>query len=142
MSSPVFLHELPIKQLRNMSAEDIEQTIKAEQLYVQNKPKFIYHLAVNGVKSKNGGLVEASSKDCKVNGLSIALVGDEVIYTDGTISKIVSGAGNACTVEGYSVALVGSRLENGDEIVESPNTSVAINIFKDQPRPSNFLSHD
>ena len=33
MTSPIFLHELPIEQLQQMSQEDIEQTIKAEQLY-------------------------------------------------------------------------------------------------------------
>jgi len=37
------------------------------------------------------------------------------------------------------VGLVGSRLENGDEIIDSPNTSVAIRIYKDQPKPKNFL---
>jgi len=30
--SPTFLHELAIEQLQHMSQEDIEQTLKAEQL--------------------------------------------------------------------------------------------------------------
>ncbi|MGR6844787.1 PAAR domain-containing protein [Acinetobacter baumannii] len=104
-----------------------------------NKPHVIYYVAVHGAKTQNDGLVNASSTNTKIKGLSIARVGDEVIYGDGTTSKIISGAGTACVVEGLPVALVGSRLENGDEIIDSPNTSVAIRIYKDQPKPKNFL---
>lgn len=127
-----------------MSHEDIKQTLKAEQLYFDHKPQTIYHLAVNGAKTKNEGLVKLSSDIGQIGGLLIARVGDEVevVYADGTTSKITSGAGVACVIDGASVAIVGSRLENGHEIVDSPNTSVAIRVFKDQPRPKNFLSHD
>lgn len=142
MTSPIYLKDLPIEQLEKLTENDILEISNAEQLYWNNKPHTIYHVAVNGAKSKNGGLVNASSNGVKIKGLSIARVGDEVIYADGTTSKIISGAGTACIIEGSSVALVGSRLENGDEIIESPNTSIAIRIFKDQLAPKNFLSHD
>ena len=131
MTSPIFFNELPI-----------EQTLNAEQLYYDNKPHTIYHLATNGAKTKQGGLLKASSDVWKIKSLSIGRVGDDVIYTDGTISKIILGAGDVCIVDGASVALVGSRLENGDEIVDSPATGITIRIFKDQPTPKNFLSHD
>lgn len=139
MMSPIFLHELPIEQLEQMSQEEIEQTIKAEQLYFQHRPKTIYYLAINGAKTKNDGLVKASAKEHRIGGLAIACVGDEVIYADGTTSKIISGAGTACLIDGLSVALVGSRLENGDEIIDSPNKAVAINIFKGDKAPQVFL---
>lgn len=139
MTSPTFLHELPIEQLQQMSQEEIEQTLKAEQLYFQHRPKTLYYFAVNGSKTKNDGLVKASAIQHTIGGLAIARVGDEVIYTDGTTSKIISGAGTACIVDGLSVALVGSRLENGDEIIDSPNNSVAINIFKGDKAPKGFL---
>ncbi|CAA0190634.1 PAAR domain-containing protein [Acinetobacter baumannii] len=142
MTTPKFLNEFPIEQLLTLSDEDITQTLEAEQLYYQHKPHTIYYVAVHGAKSKNGGLVNASSNSSKIGGLSIARVGDEVLYADGTTSKIISGAGTACVVEGLPVALVGSRLENGDEIIDSPNTTIAIRIYKDQPKPKNFLSHD
>ena len=142
MTSPIFLHELPIEQLEKISQEDIEQTIKAEQLYYDNKPHTLYYLAVNGAKTKNGGLVKASTDVWKIKGLSVARVGDDAIYADGTTSKIISGAGEVCIVDSASVALVGSRLENGDEIVDSPDTSITIRIFKDQPTPKNFLSYE
>lgn len=79
MMSQIFLHELPIEQLEQMSQEEIEQTIKAEQLYFQHRPKTIYYLAVNGAKTKNDGLVKASAKEHTIGGLAIACVGDEVI---------------------------------------------------------------
>lgn len=139
MTSPTFLHELPIEKLQQMSQEDIEQTIKAEQLYFQHRPKTIYYFAVNGAKTKNNGLVKASATQHTIGGLAIARVGDDVIYADGTTSKIISGAGTACIVDGLSVALVGSHLENGDEIIDSPNNSVAINIFKGDNAPKGFL---
>ena len=39
MTKPNFLHELPIEQLKQMSQEDIKQTIKAEQLIFDIGPK-------------------------------------------------------------------------------------------------------
>ncbi|MDC4513006.1 PAAR domain-containing protein [Acinetobacter baumannii] len=131
-----------LEQLEKLSENDIQQISNAEQLYWNNKPHTIYHVAVHGAKSKNGGLVNASSNSSKIGGSSIARVGNEVIYADGTTSKIISGAGTACVIEGLPVALVGSRLENGDEIIDSPNTTIAIRIYKDQPLPQNFLGHD
>lgn len=139
MASPIFLHELPIEQLQKMSQEDIEQTLKAEQLYYQHRPKTMYYLAVNGSKTKQGGLVKASATQGKIGDLSIARIGDDVIYADGTIAKIISGAGKVCIVEGLSAALVGSQLDNGDEIIDSPNCTVAINIFKGETLPEGFL---
>lgn len=139
MTKPNFLHELPIEQLRQMSQEEIDQTIKAEQLYWQHRPKTLYYLAVNGAKTKNGGLVKASTKACFIGGLAVARVGDEVIYADGTTSKIVSGSGKGCLLEGIAIALVGSHVENGDEIVDSPNNAVAMSVFKGDIPPEEFL---
>ncbi|MNM25328.1 hypothetical protein D3C81_357720 [compost metagenome] len=142
MTSPIFLQDLPIEQLEKLSKNDIQKISNAEKLYWNNKPHVIYYVAVHGAKTQNDGLVNASSTNTKIKGLSIARVGDEVIYANGTTSKIISGAGTASIADGVPVALVGSRLENGDEIIESPNTTIAIRIYKDQPLPQNFLSHD
>lgn len=141
MKDRMFLHELSIEQLETLSESEIQEIYNIEQAYWNNKPHTIYYVATHGAKSRNDGLVNASSHAVKVAGLSLARVGDEVIYADGTTSKIISGAGAVCSVDGASVALVGSRLENGDEIVESPNNSILIRIFKDQPIPENFLNH-
>ncbi len=138
MTSPIFLQDLPIEQLEKLSKNDIQKISNAEKLYWDNKPHIIYYVAVHGAKTQNDGLVNVSSTNTKIKGLSIARVGDEVIYADGTTSKIISGAGTACIVDGSPVALVGSRLENGDEIIESPNNTIAIRIYKDQALPQNF----
>lgn len=142
MTSPIFLQDLPIEQLEKLSKNDIQKISNAEKLYWDNKPHIIYYVAVHGAKTQNDGLVNVSSTNTKIKGLSIARVGDEVIYADGTTSKIISGAGTACIVDGSPVALVGSQLENGDEIIESPNNTIVIRIYKDQALPQNFLSHD
>lgn len=92
MTSPIFLQDLPIEQLEKLSKNDIQKISNAEKLYWNNKPHIIYYVAVHGAKSQNGGLVNASSNNGKIKGLSIARVGDEVIYADGTASKIISGA--------------------------------------------------
>ena len=140
MASPIFLQELSIEQLQQISPQDVEQTLKAEQLYFKNLPKTNYYLAVNGSKTKSGGLVKASVTQAKINGLSIARVGDSVIYADGTIATIVSGAGQVCIVDGISAALVGSHLDNGDEVIDSPNNTIAISIFKGETLPKGFLT--
>ncbi|MDX8164807.1 PAAR domain-containing protein [Acinetobacter pittii] len=142
MTSPKFLSELPIEQLQKLSEEDIAQTIEAEQLYYKHKPHTIYYLAVNGSKTRNGGLVRAVNDKSKIGGVAIACVGDEAIYADGTTSKIISGAGKACSINGESAALVGSRLENGDEIIDTPMSLFAVRIYKDQSLPEGFLSHE
>lgn len=142
MITQKFLNELPLEQIQKLSKEDVAQTIEAEQLYYQHKPHTIYYLAVNGAKTRNGGLVRAANNNCKIGGIAIACVGDEAIYTDGTTSKIISGAGQACNINGESAALVGSRLENGDEIIDTPESLFAVRIYKDQPIPEGFLNHE
>ena len=61
MTSPTFLHELPKEQLKNLSQEDIQKIHRAEQLYWDNKPYTKFYAAFNGAKTRNGGLVRASS---------------------------------------------------------------------------------
>ena len=52
---------------------------------------------------------------------------------------LLKASSDVWKVRGLSV---GRRLENGDEIVDSSATGITIRIFKDQPTPKNFLSHD
>lgn len=49
--------------------------------------------------------------------VNIALVGDEVVYSDGTTARIVTGSGARYRKGEQSIALVGSRLNNGDVII-------------------------
>lgn len=110
---------------------------------MNKQPHKKYLAATHGSKTKNGGLVHATlNKKVQVQGHNIAVVGDEVIYEDGTTSKIISGTGEAGSIEGYNIALVGSRLENGDEIVESLQSAVEYRLYADRAIPKGFLDHD
>lgn len=141
MASPTFLHELPEEQLKKLSQEDIQKIYRAEQLYWENKPYTAYQAAFNGAKTKSGGLIRASDDSLRVKGIPLALVGDEAIYADGSTAKIISGAGVALAVYGCPAALVGSRLDNGDEIIDSPVTSLVFRLYHDQVPPKGFLDH-
>ena len=131
MTSPTFLHQLPEEQLKKLSQNDIQKIQQAEQLYWDHKPYTKFYAAFNGAKTKKGGLIRASTDTYKVKGISLALVGDEAIYADGSTAKIISGAGSAITVHDRSAALVGSPLENGDEIIDSPITSHILRLYHD-----------
>ncbi|MDM1486105.1 MULTISPECIES: hypothetical protein [Acinetobacter] len=82
MISTICLHELPAEQLKKMSPENIDQTLKDEQPYFQHHPKTTDSLAINGSKTKQDGLVKASATPRKIGGLSVVLVGENVIYTE------------------------------------------------------------
>ncbi|MEQ1420285.1 PAAR domain-containing protein [Acinetobacter indicus] len=139
MTSPIFLHELPEDQLKKLSEEDIRMIREAEQLYWDHKPHTKFYAAFNGAKTKKGGLVRASTNTYQVKGISLALVGDEAIFADGSTAKIISGAGHAITVHNRSAALIGSPLENGDEIIDSPITSHILRLYHDAMIPKGFM---
>lgn len=139
MTSPTFLHELTEEQLKQLSQEDIQKIQQAEQLYWNHKPYTKYYAAFNGAKTKKGGLVRASNYAFRVKGISLALVGDEAIYLDGSTAKIISGAGFLLNVDGRAAALIGSLLENGDEIIDSPVTSHVFRLYHDQRPPEGFM---
>ncbi len=139
MTSPTFLHELPEEQLKKLSQEEIQKIQQAEKIYWDTKPYTKYYAAFNGAKTKKGGLVRASNYTYKVKDVSLALIGDEAIYTDGSISKIISGAGAMFSVDGRSAALIGSPLENGDEIIDSPITSHVLRLYHDAIIPEGFM---
>jgi len=87
---------------------------------MNKKPHKKFLAATDGSKTKNGGLVKVTiNKSVKAEGYLIAAVADEVICEDGITSKIISGAGEEGEFEGFEMALIGSRLENGDEIIDS-----------------------
>lgn len=127
----------------NLSVEKIQERIAAEQEFMNKQKHKKFFAATHGSKTKNGGLVRATiNQNIKAQGHLIAVVGDEAIYEDGTTSKIISGAGEAGSIEGYDIALVGSRLENGDEIIESLQSVFEYRLYADREIPQGFLSHD
>jgi len=140
MEKPTFLSELSIEQLQKMSQEDIDKVIKEEQIFMDKQPHKNFLVATHGSKTRNGGLISATlNQRIQSQGHYIAVVGDEAIYEDGTTSKIISGTGDAGQIGGYGIALVGSRLENGDEIIETLQSAFEYRLYADQKIPQCFL---
>ena len=100
-----------------------------------------YLIATEGSLTRNGGTVisEYNGQQIEIEDgtrLNVSLVGDEVRYPDGTTAKISTGIGNT---SGDSAALVGSLLDNGDEIISSPQGSVRRAVRDGESLPENFL---
>lgn len=81
--------------------------------------KATYDLATIGAKTRDGGEVATASSGMEVAGHQIACVGDMVRYSDGTQTRIISGAGAALAYKHRPMAIVGSGTANGDTIVSS-----------------------
>lgn len=140
MNPELFLSKLTQNEILKLSFEEIQERISAEQKFMSKQPHKDYIVATNGSRTKNGGLVRATiNKSVKTEGHLIAVVGDEVLYEDGTSSKIISGAGEDGKFEGFELALVGSCLENGDEIIDSQQSGFVFRIYINKPIPKDFL---
>ncbi len=120
--------------------------IKAQEEWVRQHPvDAIWRFATEGAKSRLGGvIVDASSLAAfrLQDGSEVrkAIIGDCVVYPNGRRARIISGAGDAASNgNGVSFALVGSVLDNGDEIVSTPQ-SIAMLVSRDGvAMPDNFL---
>lgn len=100
----------------------------------------IRRLATEGSQSRLGGQVmRGSSSGTTIldNGreVTFACKGDPVQYPDGSLAFIATGAGKA-----YSdMALVGSRLDNGDELINTPQSALTLVMYEDHAWDSDFL---
>lgn len=100
----------------------------------------IRRLATEGSQSRLGGrvILGTSSGTITLDGgreVAVARKGDPVRYPDGSIAFIATGAGKA-----YSdLALVGSRLDNGDELINTPQDAMTLVMYKDHAWDSYFL---
>jgi uncharacterized Zn-binding protein involved in type VI secretion len=113
-----------------------------------------YALATRGAKTRLGGTVVTASSHILIDTenrksyfsdrpdegesadgtyLRVACVGDKVRYPDGSVSRIVTGAGSVLTDYDLSVALVGSTTSNGDTIVSTPQNVSVIVEYADEP---------
>ncbi|HEY2453949.1 MAG TPA: hypothetical protein VGI71_15250 [Scandinavium sp.] len=100
-----------------------------------------YLIATEGSLTRNGGTVysEYSGQQIQLDDgslVNVSRVGDEVRYPDGMTAKISTGAGNT---PGESLALVGSSLDNGDEIISSPQGRGRRAVRAGETLPANFL---
>ena len=102
--------------------------------------KLIFRIATVGSLSRNGGIIQKVSGNSTAGSLRVALVGDKVVYADGSKATTISDAGKARDMQGASAALVGNMLDNGDEIISTPQSSNKF-VFREGDTLSNgFLT--
>lgn len=107
----------------------------------------IWRFATTGALTQNGGKIEkASANDSFTledgSEVNRAMVGDYVVYPDGTRAKIINGSGSVNTNgSGVSYVLVGSQLDNGDVIVSTPQNYILLCQLDNSPAmPVDFLA--
>jgi transcription elongation factor len=136
MDKAVFTDE----QIAEFDVES-QAMIRQQQEYCKAHPVTgIYRLATEGSQTRDGGVIERTGSIAAFtldDGQEVrgAHKGYLVIYPDGSSAKIITGAGSK-----YSdIALVGSRLDNGDEIINTLQHMGVIVARKDVPLPEDFL---
>ncbi|WP_449554036.1 PAAR domain-containing protein [Lelliottia amnigena] len=92
------------------------------------------------LETRNGGVIRHVSGTSTAGGYRMARVGDKVVYPDGSEATIFSGAGKARVMQGVSAALVGSMLDNGDEIISTPQSINKLAFRKGDTLPEGFLT--
>lgn len=107
----------------------------------------IWRFATTGALTRNDGKIEkASANDSFIledgSEVNRAMVGDYVVYPNGTRAKIINGSGSVNTNDsGVSFALVGSKLDNGDMIISTPQDSAFLYLLDNSPAmPADFLT--
>lgn len=124
---------LTVLETSPFTAEDIAvmddeaRAIIAEGRELERKHPVIaiWRIATEGSITRRGGIVAPVERESKLllgNGryASIATAGDIVTYPDGSTATIATSAGTASMYKRSGVALVGSVLDNGDEIISTP----------------------
>jgi uncharacterized Zn-binding protein involved in type VI secretion len=100
----------------------------------------MFRFAVVGSLTRNGGVIQHASGNSTAGGYQMARVGDKVVYADGSEATIISGAGNARIMQGASAALVGSMLDNGDEIISTPQSRTKLVFREGDVLPEGLLT--
>ncbi|EBZ0491405.1 hypothetical protein D6445_11580 [Salmonella enterica subsp. enterica serovar Infantis] len=121
----------------------IEQNAERDR---QHPVTAIWRVAVEGSLTARGGVVKVTDNSWLMdfgNGETarIAVEGDSVNYPDGTSAVIVSSAGRKATHKDRGLALVGSLLDNGDEIISTPQEHLILLSRKGIDEAPDFLAH-
>jgi uncharacterized Zn-binding protein involved in type VI secretion len=107
---------------------------------VSHPVTYIFRFAVVESVTRNGGVIRNASGGSTAGGYRMARVGDKVVYADGSEATIISGAGEARIMQGASAALVGSMLDNGDEIISTPQSGSRLVFRESDTFPKGFLT--
>ncbi|MFM0323984.1 PAAR domain-containing protein [Caballeronia glebae] len=105
---------------------------------MEERDETIHWVATVGSTTERGGRIVGASSEGEFDGFQAALVGDVVVYDDGTESTIIDGSGYAATWANTPFALVGSSLSNGDKIVTTPQSAFGIVVKDGEKIPGLF----
>lgn len=128
------------QQLAELADASLTRLYRQRAYCEAHPPVAIYRLATEGSQTRNGGTIQRATTDMQVvldNGqyVRIAQVGDIAVYADGSVAQIVTGAGHC---NGH-LAVVGSHLSNGDEIINTQQSSCVFVARADEPLGEDFL---
>lgn len=137
------------EQLAAMS-DEARALIEEQEAFCRAHPvTAIYRLAVAGCQTRRGGTgdefnpnPEEGHKIRLENGLWVSVLteGCTVTYPDGTQARIVTCAVSQYTHDGRGIALVNSLLDNGDEIISTPQSGCMLTGRDGVPMPEDFLA--
>lgn len=117
------------------------QSLVAEmESVLQRAVLHIFRGATAGSLTRHGGVIREVSGKSTLGGHYAARVGDKVVYSDGREATIICGAGKGQITQGESMALVGSMLDNGDEIISTPQGSQMCVFREGDTLPDGFLT--
>jgi uncharacterized Zn-binding protein involved in type VI secretion len=120
----------------SQTREELEKINKREA----SRPlAYTFRIAVVGSLTRNGGVIRQASGGSTAGGYQVARVGDKAVYADGSEATIISGAGEARVLQCASAALVGSMLDNGDEIISTPQSSSKLVFREGNTLPKGLL---
>ncbi|KLQ28982.1 PAAR domain-containing protein [Enterobacter cloacae complex sp. P12RS] len=102
--------------------------------HVSRPVTYIFRFTVVGIVTRNasGGSTDGGER--------MARVGDKVVYAEGSEATIISCAGGVRIMQGASATLVGSMLDNGDEIISTPQSGSRLVFCKGDTFPKGFLT--
>lgn len=132
------------EQLAGMD-DEARAAVEKQDEYARYHPvTAIWRQATVGSLTRDGGKVSSAGSGGAVITSSgdfaeLALVGDEVRYPDGTTAYIISGSGSSISSNGRGYALVGSHLNNGDEIISTPQNIAVLCCRAKETMPEDFL---
>ncbi|MFS2125281.1 hypothetical protein [Pseudomonas sp. Pseusp97] len=152
-STPFYTNDIAPERLHKLNtpyfAEEQIQTFAPEAAAIirQNQAARLANPAIGirlfateGSQTKRGGVIQKGTSPLVIviesgEKLTVARTGDPIQYPDGSLAYIKTGAGKA----NGNLALVGSRLDNGDEIINTRQRTGSICIRRDTPVASDFL---
>lgn len=108
--------------------------------HVSRPVTYIFRFTVVGIVTRNGGVTRNASGGSTDGGERMARVGDKVVYAEGSEATIISCAGGVRIMQGASATLVGSMLDNGDEIISTPQSGSILVFCKGDTFPKGFLT--